>query len=93
LGPYSGELTADVRELVRGDLLDVEKIPGRQHGAYVTTFEGEERAASIWSGLNPEEQRFLRAVRSYVTSKSFSHLLREVYAEYPDYAANSQFTG
>jgi len=36
---------------------------------------------------------FIRSVRAYVTHKSFTQLLREVYAEYPEFATASQFSG
>jgi uncharacterized protein len=92
-GPYSGALTSDVRELVNEDYLTIEKEPLQQYGRYRTTPDGEEEAAVIWESLAPKEREFVRTVRGYVTSKSFNHLLREVYAAYPEYAANSRFTG
>jgi len=47
---------------------------------------------SWMSGL-PPEMEFIRSVRAYVTHKSFTQLLREVYAEYPEFATASQFSG
>jgi uncharacterized protein len=47
----------------------------------------------IWASMNPAETSFIRSVRSYVTSRSFTDLLREVYAEYPEFATASYFSG
>lgn len=92
-GPYCGDLTADLQQLLLQDDLTIEDIPGQRHGAYATTPTGELKATHVWAQLTPSEQTFIRSVRSYVTRRSFSHLLREVYAEYPEYATRSQFTG
>lgn len=40
-GPYSGQLTSDLRLLVRQELLTVQSGLGRQHGDYSTTPAGE----------------------------------------------------
>lgn len=92
-GPYSRDLTADVRDLMStGDLTERQTGPG-QHGSYETTYAGEERSAQAWNELTQPERNFIRAIRAYVTNQSFNHLLREVYAEYPAYASKSQFRG
>jgi uncharacterized protein len=90
-GPYSSQLASDTEILIREGLL--EDVPGAQHGRYRTTPIGESRAREAWKSLSDQEQSFLRTVRGYVTSRSFTQLLREVYAAYPDYATASQFSG
>jgi uncharacterized protein YwgA len=92
-GPYSGDLTRDVSQLLHVDMLVPVSELGHRYLAYKTSYSGELRAAEVWDELTAKEQNFVRAVRSYVTNKSFEHLLREVYAEYPQYATRSQFTG
>jgi uncharacterized protein YwgA len=92
-GPYSSELARDLNGLTHVDLLTDHREPGHGYLAYKTSFAGEVRAAELWTELAPNEQEFIRRVRTYVTNKSFNHLLREVYAAYPDYATKSQFTG
>lgn len=92
-GPYSGELNNDLRAMAAGDLLDLERRPGHQYPEFKTTPAGEDRANKVWSQLEPREQAFLRSVRKFVTGRSFSRLLRDVYAAYPDYATKSQFSG
>ena len=92
-GPYSGELMSDVESLVRSGDLTVQEVPGRQHGGYKTTHAGEAKGTAVWNSLAPNEQQFLRSIRDYVTNRSFNHLLREVYAEYPSFATRSRFKG
>jgi uncharacterized protein len=90
-GPYSSTLTADLERLVSGGALAVDPLPGSPYGSYATTPAGEHHARQVWYSLSDAEREFLRAVRSYVTSRSFNTLLREVYAAYPDFATASKF--
>ena len=92
-GPYSGDLTADVDSMIRAGQVAVRQTPGRQHGGYETTQAGEVRGSQVWANLEPNEQQFIQSVRNYVTNRSFEHLLREIYAEYPDFATKSRFRG
>lgn len=90
-GPYSSQLSSDTDALVRAGLL--EDVPGARYGQYRATPRGEALAAQAWAALSSQEQSFIRTVRAYVTSRSFTQLLREVYAAYPDFATASQFSG
>jgi hypothetical protein len=92
-GPYSSQLAADMDSLVRQGLVEVEEVRGNQYPRYRTTAAGEARVATIWPALQGPERDFLRSVRSYVTGRSFTQLLREVYAEYPEFAVASYFSG
>jgi uncharacterized protein len=90
-GPYSSQLAADTESLIRAGYL--EDVPGARHGQYRATTLGEAYADQVWATLSAKEQHFIRSVRAYVTNRSFTQLLREVYAAYPDYATASQFSG
>lgn len=92
-GPYSRALTVDVDDLAARHLMAIEGVQGYQYGRYVTTPAGDQAASASWVRLSTAEQHFLRQVRSYVTSRSFNDLLREVYAAYPEFATESRFTG
>jgi len=92
-GPYSGQLSADLDVLQATDQLVAEPFPGSQYGSFRATALAESRAREAWDTCSPAEKLFLRAVRGYVTSKSFNALLREVYAAYPQYASKSLFNG
>lgn len=90
-GPYSRDLAQTVGELTRGELMETRSVEGRQYPTYRTTPEGERLLATM--ALMPEEMDFVRKVRRFVTSRAFNQLLREVYAEHPEYAVNSRFHG
>lgn len=92
-GPYSSSLAMHVDDLIRRNELTVKPAPRSQYGRYETTPIGETHAHRVWNELAQGERDFLKAVRSYVTHKSFNELLREVYAAYPDYATKSKFSG
>ena len=92
-GPYSSQLTEDVRVLKRSSELIEEEFPGSQYGSYRTLPAGERRAAEVWARLSEAEQDYIRRVREYVSAKSFQQLLREVYAKFPEYATASHFRG
>jgi hypothetical protein len=91
-GPYSSQLVSDVRNLEDDGLVEVERAAGR-YGRYRTTPKGSLAAAEIWERLGAPERDFIRLVRSYVAHRSFTQLLREVYAAYPEFATASRFTG
>jgi uncharacterized protein len=90
-GPYSSQLAIDTDAMLSRGYL--ESVPGARHGQYRTTATGEDRARQLWGGISEQERSFIRTVRAYVTSRSFTQLLREVYAAYPNYATASQFSG
>lgn len=92
-GPYSSQLTEDVRILKQSNLLTEEEFPGSQYGTYRTLPAGESKAQLVWSQLSEREQDYFRRVREYVSAKSFQQLLREVYAKFPQYATASRFRG
>lgn len=90
-GPFSRELVFDLERLVDEGFLEKERVPGHRYRRYRTTDRGDELLAR--EGLTAPEKKFVERTRSFVTSRSFSELLRDVYAEYPDYAVNSRFRG
>lgn len=92
-GPYSSQLVSDIRTMEDDGLLEVERGAASRYGRYRTTPKGAVAAAEIWERLGAPEREFIRLVRAYVTHRSFTQLLREVYAAYPEFATASRFTG
>ncbi len=90
-GPFSRELTREIAQLVNDNLLEIESVPGRRYPRYRTTYEGDARVAKLLEEMDSKHVEFVSKVRAYVTSRSFSQLLREVYGRFPDYAVNSRF--
>jgi uncharacterized protein len=58
------------------------------YDACVLTDAGQHRVEEIEAGLG-ESAEWLKRIGWWASSRSFAQLLREVYAEYPDYAARS----
>jgi uncharacterized protein YwgA len=93
-GPYSHGLALDLDQLVHQKQLKTEgSSSGSRYRNYRTTVAGERRADSVWRTLSAQQREFIKRLRRYVTSKSFNHLLTEVYAAYPAYATKSRFRG
>jgi uncharacterized protein YwgA len=90
-GPFSRDLTTEVADLIAQGLVTVEQVRGRRYPRYRTTAEGDQRVAQALSQMDASQVSFVRKVRAYVTSRSFTQLLREVYARFPEYAVNSRF--
>ena len=92
-GPYSSDLAQDIDRLVGQGLLEAASPAGSRYPRYRATALGEAAASAVISQFGSTEREFLRSVRSYVTRKSFTDLLREVYAAYPSFASASLFEG
>jgi len=90
-GPYCRELVDDLRGLAAAGHMRTSATAGSRYGRYTLTEQGQQTADQLWAQLPPDEQEFLTTVRSYVTSKEFNVLLREVYAAYPEYATESRW--
>lgn len=90
-GPFSRDLAFDLKELVDEGLLEKEPVSGHRYRRYRTTDRGNDLLAR--EGVTVPERKFVERTRAFVTSRSFSELLRDVYAEYPDYAIKSRFRG
>lgn len=88
-GPYSSGLSARVADLIERGLLVTERVGVRGYGSYRTTAAGERLLDNL--AVPKTALDFTASVRHFVTSRSFSKLLKDVYAAYPQYAANSRF--
>ena len=91
-GPYSyGPFDSGVYVL-RDQLLKRGLLRAEQHGryeSYTLTEAGKARVTELAKSLPEQTTDWVRSIGSYVTSKSFSRLLREIYAAFPEYAARS----
>jgi hypothetical protein len=63
------------------------------YARYRLTERGRERAAEVEARLPTNVREWMASVGRYVTSRSFSQLLREIYAEFPQFATRSVFSG
>lgn len=90
--PYSyGPFDAGVYVL-RDQLLSRGLLRSEQHGryeSYTLTNRGHDRVAELRNLLPRQTSDWVASIGSYVTSKSFSRLLREIYSAFPEYATQS----
>lgn len=92
-GPFSRDLANELLVLQQQGLMETEPVEWRRYPRYKTTPEGEAIAQKVASSLDEKQRAFIQKVRRYVTSRSFSQLLREVYSRFPEFAVNSRFQG
>lgn len=85
-GPFDSSVYAARDRLLSEGLLA--ETRGR-YPAYSLTRAGEARAAEVAEELGEHDADWVRSIGGYVTSKSFSRLLNEIYERWPDYARNS----
>jgi hypothetical protein len=88
-GPFDAGVYAARDSLIAHGMLDATH-EGR-YDSYVVTETGRARVAQLEADgeLQADELAWLRRVGGWVSSKSFSKLLDEIYARWPEYATNS----
>jgi hypothetical protein len=89
-GPFSPEIYRDLEQLRREHLVERQPVPGGTWSRWRATPEGENEARRVAERLAPDDVTWLASARSFVTSRSFKRLLRDIYAEYPEYATQSR---
>jgi DNA-binding PadR family transcriptional regulator len=85
-GPFDASVYGARDRLIAEGLL--EQISGR-YDSYQLTEEGRKRVHELQELLGNEDAEWFSRIGTYVTTRSFERLLREVYAAYPDFAARS----
>jgi hypothetical protein len=86
-GPFDRSVYVARDDLILSGLLGV--TSGR-HDSYELTEEGKRAADELNEGLGPDA-KWIRRVGAYVTGRSFSQLLSEIYTAYPQYRDRSIF--
>jgi len=87
-GPFDRGVYAARDALLAHGLLQADSN-GRRYPSYSLTEAGRARAAELKDVLGDDGLSWLARIGRYVTSKTFSRLLDEVYAAYPDFAVKS----
>ena len=90
-GPFDAAIYVDLRRMtslghVRGDW-----SPGRSWKNYTITGLGRKAARELESDADARLAAFLGRIVAWVRGRSFSDLLRSIYAAYPEFAVNSVF--
>lgn len=84
-GPFDASVYRSRDSLVAQGLLELQ--PG-SYDATCLTEAGQRRAQELEGQLGPSAD-WLKQIGRWASSRSFAQLLREVYSEYPDFAARS----
>jgi DNA-binding PadR family transcriptional regulator len=88
-GPFDSRLYRARDDLISQGLMSVTR-KGR-YDSYALTEAGQTRVNEL-RYAQPENVEYLHRVGNYVTSRSFTDLLREIYAAFPEFATNSVLT-
>jgi DNA-binding PadR family transcriptional regulator len=91
-GPFDADVYHDLDDLVAKGLV-TSGSSGRSWKMYAVTPAGATAAAKVAQAANERAVRYLGAAVGWVSSMSFPQLVRAIYAKYPQYKANSVFTG
>ena len=86
-GPFDPSVYRARDALVARGLLEASTTG--QHEACVITDLGHAEAERLAGDMGAAAAGWLRSLGKYVTSRSFSQLLKEVYAAFPEYAERS----
>ena len=90
-GPFDVAIYRDIEYLDSRGLVRIEHVDERAVRRFVITSEGHEEARNGMRGGNAELKNCLVSLVDWVKRQSFSDLLRNIYARYPQYAKNSVF--
>lgn len=88
-GPFDSGVYRARDDLVRDHLLVTDK--SERYPSFTVTDAGHQRIGALGSTIDGAPLDWLRGIGAYVTSLSFSDLLTEVYANFPEYATASRF--
>ena len=90
-GPFDAAIYVDLRRMVSLGHVRGEWSPGRSWKNYTITRHGRKAAFVLENDADARLAEFLGRIVTWVRRRSFSDLLRSVYAAYPEFAVNSVF--
>ena len=92
-GPFDAAIYADLRRMMNEGVVRAQWTPGRSWKSYALTGSGRRAALDRENDADARLTEFLGRIVAWVKGRSFSELLRSVYAAYPGFAVNSVFRG
>ena len=92
-GPFDAAIYVDLRRMMTVGHVRGEWSLGRDWKNYTTTKSGRNAARVLENDADARLTEFLGRIVVWVKGRSFSDLLRSVYAAHPDFAVNSVFRG
>lgn len=88
-GPFSLDVYTDLDELDKKGLVMCEMTSPLNWSRYRLTRKGVDEAKKLSEQVSDLVKTKLQEVKNFVTSLSFTELLRYIYKKYPDYATCS----
>ena len=92
-GPFDAAICADLRRMTIDGHVTGIWSPGRSWKSYAITEAGRNAVLALERDADPRLTEFLGRIVQWVRGRSFSDLLRSIYAAYPEFAVNSVFRG
>ena len=92
-GPFDATIYDDLRWMMKEGHVREVWCPDRRRKNYLITKRGREAAVEFDRNTDARLTEFLARIVEWVKGRSFSDLLRSVYAAYPEFAVNSVFRG
>jgi len=93
-GPFCEEVYKDADTLVEEGMVFEMPVSGQSWSMYVIAPKGWDRAEAIRSENDIGDlAQYIKEIVEWVSSLTFSELLRAIYAKYPKYSENSVFQG
>ena len=92
-GPFDAAIYADLRRMTNLGHVRGQWNPDRSWKTWTITGPGREAALVLENDADARLAEYLGRIVAWVRGRSFSELLRGVYAAYPEFAVNSVFRG
>jgi uncharacterized protein YwgA len=90
-GPFCEEIYRDTDVLVAEGMVFNIPVAGQSWSKYVITPKGQSKGEEIKKENNVGLVTYIKDTVQWVSSLTFSELLRAIYAKYPEYRVNSVF--
>lgn len=90
-GPYSYRIDQDLDRLVEHGYVKISKKAGKSWNYYYLSEKGKREAHKLSRDMPPQAIAYLRKIRAFVLSVSFTKLLDTIYAKYPRFATKSVY--
>ena len=90
-GPYSRSLRNDLDRLTAEGFVQTRNVSGYSWSRYSLTTDGLAYARRLLKDTPSDICHSVIAIKRRITALSFSRLLQDVYANYPEYATKSLF--
>ena len=90
-GPFDAAIYTDLRRMMSEGHVRRQRSIGRSWKGYAITDTGRTAALILERDADVRLAEFLQRIVEWVGGRSFSDLLRSIYAAYPEFAVNSVF--